>query len=227
MVNLASALYRGEGRGPITRDGCAVELYRNLPYRDELALFGHLLSRPSSVLELGSGTGRLTRALLGAGHEVTAVDNSEDMLRHVPDDAAKVVSNIEDLDLPRRFDVALLASCLLNTPVETLRRKQLSVCRRHVVPGGVLIFERFDPQWLRRVEIGPLGSLAGVDLAVERVVRDGDLVSLSLRYATATEAWRQHFTALALDDHDVQRALDESGFRAVEWIDSRWGFARL
>jgi len=59
------------------------------------------------------------------------------------------------------------------------------------------------------------------------VARDGKLVSLSLRYSTDAEDWRQHFTAVVLDDDDLQRALTETGFGSVEWIDSRWGCARV
>ena len=202
-------------------------LYRLLPYRGELAIFGRLLPRRSAILELGCGTGRLTEALLDAGHQVTAVDNSPEMLRHVRDDADKVLANIEHLELRRRFDVALLASCLVNTPIDSMRRAQLSACRRHLTGAGTLIFERFDPSWLRGVEPGAVGRLGEVALAVERVARDGELVSLSLRYSTDAEDWRQHFTAVVLDDDDLQRALTETGFGSVEWIDSRWGCARV
>lgn len=226
VVNVEGALYRGEGRGPITGDGCAVELYRLLPYRGELAIFDRFLSPRSSVLELGCGTGRLTGSFLAAGHAVTAVDNSAEMLRHVPDDATKVHANIEDLELDHHFDVALLASCLVNTPLDSSRHAQLAACRRHLAPAGLLIFERFEPSWLRSVAKGPVGSLGEVGVSVEHVARDGNLVSLSLRYATATEEWRQHFAAIVLDDADVQRDLTGSGFGAIEWIDCRWGAAR-
>lgn len=36
--------------------------------------------RPAAVLDLGAGTGKLTRALVAAGHDVVAVDPSEPML---------------------------------------------------------------------------------------------------------------------------------------------------
>ncbi|HST01570.1 MAG TPA: class I SAM-dependent methyltransferase, partial [Usitatibacter sp.] len=81
---------RGEGPGVITQDGCAVEVYLNTPYRGELDLLSAHLPAACSVLDLGCGTGRLTRPLLERGHSVTAVDNSIDMLRHVPDGATKV-----------------------------------------------------------------------------------------------------------------------------------------
>ena len=86
---------RGEGPGVITRDGCAVDLYRRMPYRGELELLAPYLPVGCSVLELGCGTGRLTHRLLDKGHDVTAVDNSEDMLRHVSDAAHKVCCDIE------------------------------------------------------------------------------------------------------------------------------------
>ncbi len=39
--------------------------------------------RPARVLDLGAGTGKLTRTLLDAGHDVVAVDPSEPMLAHL------------------------------------------------------------------------------------------------------------------------------------------------
>jgi len=216
---------RGEGRGVITQDGCAVEVYLKLPYRGELELLaGHLPPR-CSVLELGCGTGRLTRHLLDKGHAVTAVDNSPDMLRHVPSAANTVCCNIEQLELARTFNVVLFASNLINTADDSMRRAQLAACRRHLAPGGELLFQRFDPAWLRAVEPGPYPSVGEVGIAIERAVRHGSLVDMSIRYAIGEAEWRQHFTARLLDDDDVRLALLETGFAAVAWIDTRWGAA--
>ena len=216
---------RGEGRGAITQDGCAVEVYLKLPYRGELELLAGHLPPHCSVLELGCGTGRLTRHLLDKGHPVTAVDNSADMLRHVPYAANKVCCDIERLELARTFDVVLLASNLINTADDSMRRAQLAACRRHLAPRGELLFQRFDPAWLRAVEPGPYPSVGEVDIAIERAVRHGSLVDMSVRYAMAEAEWKQHFTARLLDDDDILRALLETGFGAVAWIDTRWGAA--
>jgi hypothetical protein len=35
---------RGEGRGPFTQDGCAVELYRRFPYRGEVEILSGVLA---------------------------------------------------------------------------------------------------------------------------------------------------------------------------------------
>jgi len=79
--------FLGSGPGPQARDGCSVELYRSLPYLGEIDCVRPLLYPGSSVLELGCGTGRLTRFLLDLGLRVTAVDNSPEMLLAVPSPA--------------------------------------------------------------------------------------------------------------------------------------------
>jgi SAM-dependent methyltransferase len=216
---------RGEGPGVITQDGCAVEVYLNLPYRDELEILAEHFPPRCSVLDLGCGTGRLTRRLLDKGHSVTAVDNSADMLRHVPDAATRVRCDIEQLMLDRTFDVVLLPSNLINVGEEALRRAQLLACRRHVAPRGALLFQRFDPQWLRTVEPGPFPSIGDVEITIERATRHGRIVHMSIRYAMAAAKWRQHFTARVLDDDDVRIALSEAGFPSLAWIDARWGKA--
>lgn len=163
---------------------------------------------------------------MSRGHAVTAVDNSAEMLSHVPSEARKVESNIEDLHLGRQFDVVLLASCLINTPDDSLRAAQLRACRKHVSARGCLICERFDPKWLRGVEMGPGAPLGDIAFSVERVLREGNLVELSLRYSTKEEDWRQHFTARILDETDVLQAVSEADFSTLEWINRRWAAAR-
>lgn len=225
MTGAASAW--GEGPGVITQDGCAVEVYLKLPYRGELELLAGHLPPQASILEVGCGTGRLTRHLVNAGHSVTAVDNSPDMLRHVPDAANKVCRDIERLDLGRAFDVVLFASHLINVADDSTRRAQLDACRRHLSSRGTLLFQRFDPAWLRTVQPGPFPSIGDVAIAIARVVRDGNEVHMSIRYATHEAEWMHHFIATILDDADVRLALLEAGFGEMAWIDPKWGVATI
>jgi SAM-dependent methyltransferase len=117
MTVSTSQGYRGVGRGPKSRDGCSVDLYLKLPYGGEVELFRSCIPGESSVIELGCGVGRITRELLARGYRVTAVDNSPEMLAHVPSQACKICSDIETLALKpggrlilERYDPTWLAN---------------------------------------------------------------------------------------------------------------------
>jgi SAM-dependent methyltransferase len=76
------------------------------------------------------GTGRITRQLTELGYDVTAVDESAEMLARVEHGVERVCAAIEGLELDRRFDVALLASNLVAAPPRQ-RQAFLETCRRH------------------------------------------------------------------------------------------------
>lgn len=219
---LGPATHRGEGPGPHTGDGCAVELYRLLPYFGEVERIAPSIPG-RDVLELGCAVGRMTRHLLAHGYRVTAVDNSPEMLAHVPAEATRVCSNIEDLDLGSRFDAVILASSLINTPLEE-RSALLAACRSHLKPVGRLVFERYDPAWLADAKVGPLGTMGEVRMHLDRFERAGDHVEMSLRYRAGADEWVHHFAAVSLDDEQVRACLLQAGFDPPVWIDKRWGW---
>ena len=69
-------------RGAITRDGCPVEVYRQLANRGEAEFIDAAIGPNSLVLDLGAGTGRIADALVGLGHDVVAVNTPDRQLRH-------------------------------------------------------------------------------------------------------------------------------------------------
>lgn len=217
---------RASGPGPKTRDGCSVELYRRLPYLGEVERLLPWIPPGSSVLELGCGVGRVTSHLLAAGHHVTAVDNSAEMLEHAPSEATRVLSDIEDLHLGEAFDAVILGSCLVNTPDDALRGRQLERCRRHLHAGGVLLLERFDPDWLREVAVGHTGRIGDVDMSVLEAAHRDLEVDLCFRYEVRQEAWLQRFTARILDDEAITHVLARAGFDPTTWINRRWAAAK-
>ena len=173
------------------------------------------------MLELGCGTGRLTRRMLELGAAVTAVDNSTEMLEEVPTAATKVCADIESLRLDEQFSVVVLASCLINHPLKTMRESFVRVARRHLVSGGMALIERHDPEWLAHVEAGPQGSLGGVTLSVESIRHTGHNAEISLCYTTDQDVWRQSFEVVVLHKPEIEAMLSQERFGLHRWLGAR------
>ena len=225
MSHITSAVPQAIGSGPVTRDGCSVELYRRLPYCGEVELISTHIPDGARVLEMGCGVGRVTKQLLAKGYNATAVDNSPEMLAYVPRAATTICSNIEDLDLEESFDSVLLASNLINIADDELRAAQLKACRRHLKAGGKLIFERYDPSWLSTVEVGRIGTIGEFELFADQVVRQGTRVHMCLRYEGPSGRWLHQFTDSVLDDEAVATCLSNAGFSRASWINRSWASA--
>jgi SAM-dependent methyltransferase len=221
--------FAGTGPGAHTQDGCAVELYRRLPADGEAEIVAAVVPAGGSILELGSGPGRVTHALAALGYAVTAVDNSAEMLAHVRG-TETVQADIEDLDLGRSFrsfHAVLLASTLINFPEPRTRAALLATCRRHVRPGGAVLIERRNPATFFALQPGPAGEEAGIRHIVESVRHEGRLSHIVLRSEAADAVWTQSFTCELIDDAQIAEALAAAGLRLVRWLDSprRWGLA--
>ena len=77
--------------------GAPVDLYRLLEAADEPELIDHEIPEGAEILELGSGSGRITHPLLALGRRVVAVDFNPEMLELI-EGAETVLSRIEDLE---------------------------------------------------------------------------------------------------------------------------------
>lgn len=106
---------------------------------------------PVTVLEVGSGTGRIMAPLVSVGIHVVGVDESEDMLaiaRERLDQLPKrdryslITADACKIQLERTFDMVVIA---LNTFLHNLTREsQLAMLRMayaHLRPGGSLIVD--------------------------------------------------------------------------------------
>ncbi|WP_329069481.1 class I SAM-dependent methyltransferase [Amycolatopsis sp. NBC_01480] len=201
----------------VTAVGCPVDVYLRLPTSGEPEIVHGAVPAGASILELGSGCGRVTHPLVALGHRVVAVDDSPEMLAHVRE-AETVCSRIGDLRLGRCFDVVLLGSHLLNTPDPVEARALLAAARRHLVPGGVVLVEWHQPEWFDRVASGSGGQLGDVAVALEDVARDGDLLSAAVRYSVGGEAWRQEFTCRRLSPEALSKALTSADLAFDRWV---------
>jgi SAM-dependent methyltransferase len=210
------------GPGPITPDGCAVEVYARMPTLGEPEIVHGAVRAGATVLDLGCGSGRVAHGLIELGHPVVGVDQSTEMLAHVRG-AETVHAQIAGLRLDRCFDAVLLASHLVNTPDSGERRALWAAAARHLAPGGRVIVEWHPPSWFDTVPTG-VGAVGDLLVELTGVVRDGDLLSATVRYWSDSELWTQAFTARRLTDRDVERELAETGLRFDGWLtdDHAW-----
>jgi SAM-dependent methyltransferase len=196
------------GPGTITRDGCAVDLYRRLPAFGEPELIHANLPPAAHVLDLGAGVGRIADPLVALGHHVVAVDDSPEMLSHVHA-ARPVCSRIETLDLPERFDGVIMASHLANTPTDQERHALYAAARRHVAPTGLVLVEWHPPEWFDSLDIGTTEprTLGDVTSWLEVHAVDADGVDATVTYALGDSTWTQRFQARRFTEPELRADL--------------------
>jgi SAM-dependent methyltransferase len=115
-------------------------------------LYAGLAAEGGSVLELGTGSGRLAQALAERGFQVTGVDIAPPMLAkaqarraglpaQVAGRIALVRGDMAALDLKRRFDLVICPFfTLAHTPAGSAWRNTFATAARHLEPGGAAAF---------------------------------------------------------------------------------------
>lgn len=125
----------------------------------------------SPVLELGCGTGRILIPIAEAGIEVVGLDRSSVMLDQARRKVAFLAPDVQervdlieggmgDFALGRRFNlVAIPYRAFLHLPTPEDERQALLNIRDHLVEGGLLVMNMFDPLLeLIAGHSGPLGA---------------------------------------------------------------------
>ncbi|MEZ0071781.1 SAM-dependent methyltransferase [Planotetraspora sp. GP83] len=201
----------GSGPGPIAPDGCAVEFYVLLPPGEDPAIIQAAAGDGRTILDLGSGPGRIAHALAALGFSVVAVDESPDMLARVVG-VETVCARIQDLRLDRRFDTVLLASYLVNTPDDHERRRLLDTCRHHLAEDGGALIQwqpaEIQDAWVR----GQGGTKDGMTFTMTELSRPApDLVSATMRYEVGPRTWTHSFTTRRLTQDALKAELRAAG----------------
>jgi SAM-dependent methyltransferase len=198
-------------------DGSPVELYALLPERGEGETVAAAVRPPATILELGCGTGRMTRQLVARGFRVTAVDESPDMLEHVRD-AETIQARIEGLDLGRRFDAVLLASNLMSSATPQ-RQAFLEACRRH---ADLVVIETLPLSWAPKAREAMLGEVT-MSTRVDRI-EDG-VVQGAVEYEARGRRWTHAFAMRVFADQpELDAALAEGGLSFDRWLDRDRGW---
>ena len=209
-------VFTGTGPGARSRDGCSVEFYRQSDVGQEPGWIESVAPPPANLLELGCGAGRVTGALVEAGYQVTAVDNSEDMLSHV-EGAALVLSDIESLTLDQTFDVVTLASYLLNSPLPETREGFLRTVKNHLAPSGVALFEVNHPGILDS-QVGMLRDDEEAAVGISEFQADGSHISMTLTYRKDDQNWSHSFETFYFTEEELRSMLAGHGLEFGAWI---------
>jgi SAM-dependent methyltransferase len=193
-------------------------------FTEDLAMYRGFAERTGgSILEIGSGTGRVTLALAEEGHTIVGLELSE-ALRAVAQqkaDRAQLTDRVTFIagDM-RRFKIDQhfgLIVVPLNTFLHNLtlddQLATLACCKKHLRPGGLLVLDCFNPD--------PAQAEDDRRLIVQRSVIDretGQAAVLLLSRATDWNNQRQEITYFIdrTDRHGgVQRAILPTTYRFI------------
>lgn len=116
-----------------------------------VALLEPVLRRNGRVVELGCGTGLLTRHLVEAGHRVLATDASPAMLHlaaaHVPAGVEIERLTLPDDAIPAADAIVAVGHVLSYLPDEAAIWRAIAKMADALAPGGVLAFDICDLEW--------------------------------------------------------------------------------
>lgn len=164
--------------GPMTyyRKNLALAHHRGFGFHAELCAPGILrllepiLARDGLVLEVGCGSGLLTRRLVDAGHRVVATDASPAMLelarQHVPDAASIELLALPDDPLPDADAIVGVGHVLSYLPAQDDVERGLRAVASALRPGGVVALDICDLEWGRSRRGAPAAGWVGDDWAL-------------------------------------------------------------
>ena len=142
---------------PYYRDALALAHHRGFGFHAArcapgiLSLLAPVLARHGLVLELGCGSGLLTRQLVDAGHRVIASDASPAMLRlareYVPGAQEVRRITLPDDPLPAADAIVSVGHALSYLPDEASVHRALAAAARALRPGGVLALDLCDLEY--------------------------------------------------------------------------------
>ncbi len=174
------------------------------------------------ILDLACGTGRLLALLARLGYELTGVDISAAMLdaaqrrlaaENLLDRVRLVQQDMRRLDLGQTYRLVL---CALSSFAHLLTQEdQLAALRRvreHLVPGGLLVVDMFNPD---------LPALVGAEgqVVLHRTWTDPETGRLALKFVTRRVDWASQVqqVTFVVDEVDgrggVQRTVFPFGMR--------------
>lgn len=119
-------------------------------FSDDAVFYSQRLPCTGTVLELGCGTGRLTRLLAGKCRHITGIDISAEMLSKARQKIDLNISyyqmDMTEISFAQCFDAIVIPYNTLNmlgAPAKIERC--LALCRKHLYPAGSLLLQLYHP----------------------------------------------------------------------------------
>ena len=116
-----------------------------------LELLEPVRARGGLVVELGCGSGLLTRYLTDAGHRVVATDASPAMVElareYAPDTVGTYRLTVPDDPIPAADAIVAIGHPLNYLPDEASVERALVAIARSLLPGGVVAIDLCDLEW--------------------------------------------------------------------------------
>lgn len=143
------------------------DIYANTDY--DFNFFVNEIKQANKIVELTSGTGRLSMPLIAAGADLTCIDISQGMLDVLSEklkdnnySAKLICADIEHLDLEQQFDLAILPfQSFMELVGEKKQRNTLSSVYRCLLPGGRFFCTMHNPE-IRRKTIDSCLRIVGI-----------------------------------------------------------------
>jgi SAM-dependent methyltransferase len=185
---------------------------------DDLLMLEQFASRCGSpILELACGTGRVLIPLAQRGYRVTGVDVSPAMLAiargkvaaaGLADRVTLLEQDMRALELEERFSMAFVAvNSFMHLPDTDDQLIALCSIREHLVPGGLLVLDLFQPDLNRLLE--PRGQVT-----LDKMFTDPETGHRVMRYRTQeTDLSKQTIhTTYIVDEVDSEGAVRRTLF---------------
>ncbi|WP_119302486.1 class I SAM-dependent methyltransferase [Dongia deserti] len=205
----------------------------NLPDAGDAFYIALAGEQPKTILDMGSGTGRLAVALAECGHRVTGADPSAGMMkvaRSRPGTARVnwVDSDAAHLSLEQRFDLIIMTGHVFQVFLEDdAVSATLRTLRRHLAPGGALAFETRNPlveewrEWIpsRSRETVQVPGIGKIEVHNDIAAAEGALVTYETHFRFAPDdIVVTRDTLRFMSQAELAAFLANAGFTELTWF---------
>lgn len=195
-------------------------------FSQDLPFYGSALPQNSKVLEVGCGTGRLTRLLAQNGHRLTGIDLSFEMLaaarKNGPPEAGYVCMDMCAIRFTTRFDAVIIPYNTLNLLADPLDIDRcLAGCHHHLREDGLLLLQIYTPP----AELREKGGATSFQFQLFNRPAGGKVVKEILRsYQPETQTIimeeRYKIRPLTATEHkNYSQTMHLCGWQAPQWLE--------